>query len=976
MITTLKTIVLFLGIAICAYAEEAHAAMIAKGTATALPTVKPGGTAKPWPHEGSDLKPDPRIVWGKLDNGLRYVILPTQAAPTRASLRLYMDVGSLMETDDERGLAHFLEHLAFCGTKHFPAGEVFEHFQRLGMQSGADTNAFTTFDRTVYHLELPRANEELLDDGFTMFRDFLDGMLFDQKQIDRERGVVLSEIVYRDSAEYRANMESTQFELPEALFSRRWPTGDPASVRAINRQQLVDFYQTWYTPGRATVVAVGDFDVKLVQRLIQQRFQDAKAIRGEHADPAMGKAALGQGELAKLRTDADLQTVAVQLCSAKPAPTSGDSVAAERHEHAIGMALAILNSRLNKIAAMENSSVLSANISSDVLCHLSEITSLTATCQPTKVNAAIGMLEQEMRRALLYGFTDAEFAGMKTTISSIMQSLADRAETQPPNKLADEIVSSLVDKTVEISPSDKLAMVNRFMPEVTKEECLAALANNWDSANLRIWVQGNVKLEGDASQQILSAYHASQQVKVSKPVDESAGTFAYTDFGKPGVIVKRNDQRDLGVVEAVFANNVHVNIKRTAFEKNVVRVLIRFGGGKLELPSDKPGLLLLANCAFFTGGLQAHSITDLAQLTGDKKLCARFNVGDDAFDIGGACEPETIDTQLQLCTAYLTAPGFRQEGLTNYQHTVDAIFSNVEHTAEGAVATQGDRLLHGGDPRFGLDSREKLQQLTLDDLKAWLSRPLEKGYLEVSLVGDIDPDTALSAVAKTLGALPARDAVKPDFAKQRIVKYPSTLKTKEIQFASEATRAMSVVCWPTAGFRDLPLSHRIDVLAAILKDRLWNKVRKELGATYTPAVTNSGSEVFPDFGFLEADLVVEAPQLPRIGQLVANIADELATGSISDDEFNRALKPIVSGIEEQVNNNSYWLSVISDCQENPAALDIVRKSAGDYRSITKLEIESVAKQYLTTNKATIISVGPTAPSSNIKPIESTTPIAP
>ena len=160
--------------------------------------------AKPWPQELSDVKADPNAIWGKLENGLRYVILPTKALPTRASLRLYMDVGSLMEAGDQRGMAHFLEHLAFCGSKRFPTGQAIECLQRLGMKFGADSNAQTSTDKTVYELEMPRANEEVMTEGLTLLRDFFDGMLLDAKQIDRERGVILSEIVASDSAELRA----------------------------------------------------------------------------------------------------------------------------------------------------------------------------------------------------------------------------------------------------------------------------------------------------------------------------------------------------------------------------------------------------------------------------------------------------------------------------------------------------------------------------------------------------------------------------------------------------------------------------------------------------------------------------------------------------------------------------------------------------------------------------------------------------
>ncbi|HKD38639.1 MAG TPA: pitrilysin family protein, partial [Pirellulales bacterium] len=219
--------------------------------------------ARPWPHESSNIKPDPRIVWGKLDNGLRYVIMPVKS-PGRAALQLYINAGSLMETDNQQGVAHFLEHMAFNGTKHFPAGQMIEYFQRLGMSFGAHTNAFTDFDRTVYQIELPRTGADMTGEGLKLFRDLLDGMLLEKGQIDRERRVIFSEKLARDSAGLRALVAFNEFTLPDTLVPRRVPIGTDKTLRAMSREQFVDFYDKWYTPGRATIVAVGNFDVKMV----------------------------------------------------------------------------------------------------------------------------------------------------------------------------------------------------------------------------------------------------------------------------------------------------------------------------------------------------------------------------------------------------------------------------------------------------------------------------------------------------------------------------------------------------------------------------------------------------------------------------------------------------------------------------------------------------------------------------------------
>src|SRR6478672_7979633 len=204
-----------------------------------------------WPQEHSDLKAEGKAVWGTLENGLRYVIFPNKVPmPGRASMRLYMNAGSLMEEDDQQGMAHFLEHMAFNGSKHFPPGTMVERFQRLGMGFGADTNAHTSFKETVYKLELPRVDEAMLSEALQLFRDDLDGMLLEKKEIDRERGVILSEKLARDSLEMRIMEDGYKFAMPDALIPNRMPIGLEETIKQMPRERFVDFYEKWYTPKR------------------------------------------------------------------------------------------------------------------------------------------------------------------------------------------------------------------------------------------------------------------------------------------------------------------------------------------------------------------------------------------------------------------------------------------------------------------------------------------------------------------------------------------------------------------------------------------------------------------------------------------------------------------------------------------------------------------------------------------------------
>src|SRR5208283_3850593 len=221
-------------------------------------------------QETSDLRPDPAAVWGHLPNGLRYVVLPNKEPRSRASLRLVVGSGSLYETESQRGLAHYLEHMAFNGSTHYAPGTLVEYLQRLGMGFGADTNASTSFESTVFQLELPNTQPATLADGFQILGDYAGGLLIEPQQINKERGIILAEKRTRDSVEYRSWVAESEFLLGESLIPKRLPIGLTEVIEKAPREQLVDFYNAWYRPENLAVIAVGDFDPAAVDAQIKQ----------------------------------------------------------------------------------------------------------------------------------------------------------------------------------------------------------------------------------------------------------------------------------------------------------------------------------------------------------------------------------------------------------------------------------------------------------------------------------------------------------------------------------------------------------------------------------------------------------------------------------------------------------------------------------------------------------------------------------
>jgi zinc protease len=914
-----------------------------------------------WPQDTSDLKADPTTQFGTLENGVRYVILKNQEPPGRASLRLYMDVGSLMEEDDQQGMAHFLEHMAFNGSRNFPAGQMVEYFQRLGMAFGADTNAHTSFEETVYKLELPKVEEPLLVDAMKLFRDYLDGMNLNAEEIDKERGIILSEKLSRDSIDYRTMVEGYKFALPKSILPNRLPIGIEDTIKKMPRQRFVDFYSKWYTPKRACLVAVGDFpDTALVAKLIETHFGNAKPAAADAADPDLGIVEKGRGVIAKLHTEMEAKAVDLSIEVNRQIGPKADTAAERKTRLVRNLADSVINQRLSKIAKQKDAPILSAQAYAYDYLQFLASSGISASCPPENWSKALALVEQELRRAIEHGFTQAEFNEATASLKQQLKLRADQASTRRSRDLSDGLVSQLSARKVFTHPADDLARVTKELASITPADAHAALKADWNTRDIQLFVGGKLKLDGDASAQILATFEASRKVPVAAPAKEETAAFAYTDFGPAGKISKQETIADIEVTQATFENGVRVSIKPTPFEKGSIRVTVSFGGGKLSAPKDLPGIIPFAQSTFALGGLQAHDVDTLRRLFADKTTSADFIVGDEAFLLAGKTNPEDLLAQLQLLAAHLTAPGYRDEAQEQFRKNLEPMYTELQHTAEGIMADRVVSFMHSGDPRFGYPQIEDMQKRSLAELKAWLTPELTESFMEISFVGDVDPKAALEAAAATFGALPKRADKKADFTQARQVAFPKPT-TEDFKFTTEIPKAIAAMYWPTADMSDIKRTRRLSVLAAVLDDRLRLKVREELGETYSPACYHVANDTFTGYGYMTSMIEVKPEQLDTIGKIVAEIGDSVAKGPVTDDEFDRAMKPLLSQLEQMRRDNRYWSqNVLRNAHEHPERLDWARALVSDFQAIKKDEIQALAAEYLTANRIVTARIIPQA----------------
>lgn len=916
--------------------------------------------AREWPQAKSDITPDPAAVFGTLENGMRYMILPNSEPPNRLSLRLHIAAGSLMEEEDQRGVAHFLEHMVFNGTKrHKDANTLIREMQTRGIAFGAHVNAYTSFDETVYMLDLPDLKPDTMKLTFGVLRDFADGALLSAEEIDAERGVILAEKASRDSVEYRMMLKQFQTLLPGSLIGERFPIGEEEIIKNAQRQRFVDFYQKYYTPERMTFVAVGNIDAAELELTIKETFGTLVNPEKPGDDPDMGEVAMPEGVKPHIFSDPELTSTDVSLNLVRPFERKPDTKETRAARFPVEIAHSIMGRRFERITKQENSPVSTGSASKFTLFNELEMGSVSLTAADDRWQEVVPVLEQELRRAKQHGFTEAELSEAKANLLNAYREAVKRKDTRKSDSLATAIASSVNDGSVFSTPEADLALSEEILNGITVAEVHADFVKFWEAPGYHL-VLSTKKAPEDAAETLAKLYEKSAETAVEPPAAREMIPFGYTDFGTPGTIASTAEIKDLEITQIKLANNVRINLKKTDFEKNRIRMMARIGTGQLSQPKDSPMLDKFANAVFDGGGLGKHTTDELSEILAGRNVSAGLSIGEDAFTLSGSTTPDDQLLQLQIMVASLTDPGYRPEALWQFQKAIPMLFQSIKHTTSGPMMEM-NAWLHGGDFRFTIPSQEQISNYTIDQVKAWLTPELEKGYLELTIVGDFNQETLLKDLLATFGSLAIRDAAPPvKTALSRKVDFPEPPSEKTFSYESKIPQAAATAVWKTDGMRgNIPEVRRLNVLSEIYGDRLREEIREKLGASYSPNAGMGGSDALEGMGYLIGQSIGKPDDIPLLLTTMETIAKELSEKGATQDELNRALAPTLSNLEKTLRDNSYWLStVLSQSQADPEKLELARSRDKDYRSITLKEINALAKKYYTPKNLHKISILP------------------
>lgn len=883
------------------------------------------------------------MVTGRLDSGLRYIIRPTKEPAGRASARLFVNAGSLNETPENSGISHFLEHMVFNGSRHFKRGELIPAMQKLGLGFGGDANAYTSFQQTVYMLDLPNLNDETVDFALTIMRDFADGATLEDDAIDHERGIVVSELKSRDSESMRATIAGMRMLTPGTRLADYMPIGQENVIRNAPYAVVRDYYKKHYVPANMTLILTGDFTPQQAEAWIRKHFSGMEARGPEPRKPFEPLTDLGPCEL--VHPNAEQANVVISMSVISPFKEKEDTLQQRIADLPLALASNMLTRRFARISSKPDSPFVSASGGKYDLLKASDVFSFQTVARPEQWKEALTGTEQELRSACEYGFSETELREAVLDITAMLTQQCSEWETVSAADLASNLVDSIAENTLPTAPREDLRAFREGMKAIAADPdlCRRALAKEYDTSRVKLFATGTIP-EGLTPESLRAAYNETLAQPAPKPEVQQELEFAYDNPGAPGTVAEKGQIEDLGVTTIRLSNGVRLNLKPTDFSKGSISVTAAVDGGRLLLPNT-PGLPSMLSAVMNNGGLELHTQDDLKRILAGKLAGVSFGLSDTRLIFSGDTNADDFEFQCKLIVASILHPGFRPDGEELLRRKLPAFYQRLETTPDGAFSQQSSSLLFNNDPRFCIPTRQQMLEMNTQQVREAIEPFLKNGAVEVTVVGDFKVEEIMPALLRSFGAMPAR---RTEFTsipdKNRTVTMAPWGKREFLRYKTDLDKTIVSQVYYAGDGRDYKRNRRLTLLASIAREKLFDGLRAAMGQSYSPSVRFTTNEEFNGAAFFTGMSFGVKGNRELVDSAMFSIFSGLGEGAIDDGDFECAIRPMLSASEKMLRTNGFWSGSLLYTQSDPAKIDRIRDLCDDLRSITADEIRELAKE--------------------------------
>ncbi len=924
--------------------------------ATTLVAAREQGAANPAQSAALSqaIPVDPEITLGQLPNGLRYYVRANKKPEKRAELRLVVKAGSILEDDDQRGLAHFAEHMAFNGTRNFPKHEVTSFLESLGMRFGADINAYTSFDETVYMLTVPTDKPDTMDRALLILEDWAQGVTFDPAEIEKERGVVLEEWRVRRGAGARMQDKVFPIWLKGSRYPDRLPIGTPEVIKGFTPDRLKKFYTDWYRPELMAVVAVGDFDKAAVEGLIKKHFTSLQSPSSPRPRPTYDIPDQ-PGTRYSITTDKEMTTTSVQISTLLPARQQG-TVGVYRQEMVDRLFAAMLSARLAEMTQKPDAPFLQAFAGRSIfLARTRESTGLTALVKEDGVERGLDGLLGEVERVSRFGFTATELDRQKQATARNYERMVAEKDNREANSRASEYIRNFLEQESLPTADYEFALHQRFLPEVTLDE-VNKLAGQWFPDRNRIVIVFGPEKAGLAvpdEAKLAAVVKAAAAKELTPYVDTVAAATLLDPVPAPATIARTTTKDAAGITEWELSNGVKVMLKPTTFKEDEIVFRATSPGGT-SLASDSDYIpASTATQVITAGGVGKFSIVDLRRVMTGKIASAAPFIGELEEGLNGSSSKKDLETLFQLIHLRFTQPRIDQTAFGVQATQMRTVLANQAAVPEFAFREALSNTMSQNHLRRRISTTATVDEWNLDKSATFYKeRFADASDFTFVFLGSFDLATMKPLVERYLATLPSMN--RKETWKDVGVRTPTGVVEKRVEKGIEP-KSQAAMVFTGPFVYDQTQRVAIRAMAEILQTRLLDTIREDLGGTYSISA-NAGYRKIPIPDYSISIQFGCDPQ--RTDSLIARVLQEIeqfkANGP-TEKQVNDEREALMRDFETNVKQNGYLLTQISlkyQFGEDPATLWNIPEY---YKKIDGPMIQQAARTYLEgKNRVTVL----------------------
>ena len=909
-----------------------------------------------------NIPADPAIRIGKLENGLTYYIKQNKKPEQRMELRLAVNAGSVCETDGQQGLAHFMEHMCFNGTKNFPSNRIIDMLEEMGVKFGADLNAYTSFDQTIYMLKVPTDSIEWINRGFQVLEDWAHQVSLDDKEIDKERGVIVEEWRLGLGADDRMMQKYIPVILKGSRYADRLPIGKVEVIKSFPYDTLRAFYRSWYRPDLMAVVVVGDIDPALAEKKVKEYF--GRIPKAVNAPARVEFQVPGNDDpLISIVTDKEASGSDATIFFKHPrsgSETYGDYRVTLMRNLYTGM----LNSRLQEIAQKPESPFMYAYSGyGSFIGRSSDVYSISVVAKENQIGKSLEVALTENERARQFGFTPTELEREKKDILSSYEKMAKESDKTESESYADEFIRNFLEKESIPGIQKEFEIVKEFLPGITLEQ-INNLGKSWstdDNMAALITAPEKEGISVPAEGEVLEIIKSVRSKKIEAYVDKVTDVPLLAKQPKGTKVIKKTVDSSFGYTYLTFGNGVKMVLKSTDFKNDEILLSAYSPGGNSLYPDNDIMAATLAASIIVQSGLGDYDYIGLQKKLSGNTAKLNPYISELREGVNGSCSPKDLETMLQLNYLYFTGTRKDESAFSAYISRVKNQIKPMLSVPQVIFQDTLSKIISMNSPRvFAVPTEAQIDQVTLDrTVSIFRDRFADASDFTYVMVGNFNIDEVMPLLEKYIGGLPS--IKRKENWKDVTPGFPKGLVVVDVPKNSEPQSYVAMV-WKGDMKWDDKDRRGFAMLMNVLAIKCRESMREDQGGVYGVNISGSSSKLPKPKYTIQATWGCNPDNIEKLSQTVLSEMTKIKNEGPTEVDLVKVKETLIRERESRLKENSFWLGSLQNLYLFGDKLLTLEEYKTVINSFTVADIKAIANKYLNTENYVQVALTPSVKS--------------